>query len=125
MSQNQKMLKIMSFIAVLAAFGMAWWTFMSLSFANTSPGLLLAICALVPCLLDAVIGVWGVPAANKPVRTLPVYYAALVWLALVLNIVAVVVYVLIGGMPWPSIVNLVVVALYLYFWRGVHAEALR
>ena len=48
MSQNQKMLKIMSFITLIAAFGMAAYAAMSIAFANTSPGLLLAICVIVP-----------------------------------------------------------------------------
>lgn len=125
MSQNQKMLKIMSFIIIVAAIGMAAWTGMSFMFANTSTGLLLAICALVPTLLDAFLGVLGIGVANKPARGLGAYYVGMTWLSLVLNVVAVVVFVLIGGMPAPSIVNLVVAAVYLYYSRRVRFEALR
>lgn len=125
MSQNQKMLKILSFITVIAAFGMAAYTVTSLAFANTSPGLLLAICAVVQCFLDAALGVWGVGAANKPVRSCSTPYVLLVLLAVVLNVVAVVVTVLIGGFPWAPIVNAVVVLVYGNYARNVRREALR
>ena len=125
MSQNQKLLKIMSFVTVVAALGMAWWTFVSFMFANNSIGLLLAISALVPCLLDVPLGMWGIGAANKPARACETYYVAITWLAVVLNAVSVVVFVLIGGYALPSIVNCVIVVAYLYFSRGVRLEALR
>lgn len=125
MSQNQKMLKIMSFAAVIAAFAMAAYSVMAISFANTSTGLLLATCVVVPCFLDAALGVWGIGAANKPVRSCGTLYVGLVFLAVVLNLVAVVVTVLIGGFPWPSIVNCIIVCAYSYFARGVRQEALR
>ena len=119
MSQNQKILKIMSFVAVIAALGMAWWSSMAIAFANTSPGLLLAICSVVPCVLDLFLGVWGIGAANRPM------YVGVTLLALVLNAVAVVVYVLLNGFVWPAIVNLVIVAVYYYFSRAVRFEALK
>lgn len=125
MSSNQKMLKIMSFVCVIAAIAMAAWTGLSLSFANTSPGLLLAICSLVPALCDAALGVWGIGVANKPARGMTVYYIGITWLAVVLNVVAVVVYVFIGGMVAPSIVNLVITGVYFYYSRHVRFEALR
>lgn len=124
MSQNQKLLKIMSFIALIAAFGMAAFAVMSLAFANTSPGLLLAICVIVQCFLDAALGVWGVAAANRPARSCETPFVGLSWLALVLNIAAVVVTVLIGGFPWPPIVNCVIVFVYFYYARNVRQEAL-
>ncbi len=125
MSSNQKMLKIMSFVTVVAALAMAAWTGMSFMFANTSTGLLLALCVLVPAVLDAVLGVFGVGVANKPARGTGIYYIGLSWLALVLNVVAVIVYVLIGGMTWPSIANLVVIVVYFHFSRRVRFEAMR
>ena len=125
MSSNQKMLKIMSFIAVIAAIVMAAWTGMSLMFANTSPGLLLAICSLVAALFDLLLGGMGIGVANKPVRGLGVYYVGFTWLAVVLNVVAVVIYVFIGGFVVPSIVNAVIMIAYLYYSRAVRFEALR
>ena len=119
MSQNQKMLKIMSFITLIAAFGMAAYAAMSIAFANTSPGLLLAICVIVQCFLDA-----GIGAANKPARSVETPFVGLNWLALVLNVVAVVVTVLIGGFPWAPIVNAVIVAAYFFYARNVRQEAL-
>ena len=113
MTQNQKMLKIASFITLLAAFGMAADSVMTLAFANTGPGLLLSICVIVQCLLDAVLGVWGIAAANKPTRSVETPFVGLNWLALVLNVVAVVVTVLIGGFPWAPI-----------YARNVREEAL-
>lgn len=124
MSQNQKMLKIMSFITLIAAFGMAAYAAMSIAFANTSPGLLLAICVIVQCFLDAALGVWGIGAANKPARSVETPFVGLNWLALVLNVVAVVVTVLIGGFPWAPIVNAVIVAVYFFYARNVRQEAL-
>ena len=124
MSQNQKMLKIASFITLLAAFGMAADSVMTLSFANTGPGLLLAICVIVQCLLDAVLGVWGIAAANKPTRSVETPFVGLNWLALVLNVVAVVVTVLIGGFPWAPILNAIVVFFYFFYARNVREEAL-
>ena len=122
MSQNQKILKIMSFVAVIAALGMAWWSSMAIAFANTSPGLLLAICSVVPCVLDLFLGVWGIGAANRPARAYATMYVGVTLLALV---VAVVVYVLLNGFVWPAIVNLVIVAVYYYFSRAVRFEALK
>lgn len=125
MSSNQKMLKIMSFITILAAFGMGVWTFFALAFADTPQGLLLAISALVPCVLDVLLGCYGVGAANKPALSCGTIYVAMNFLAAVLNIVAVVIYVLIGGMPAPSILNCAIVLAYWYFARNVRKEALR
>lgn len=125
MSQNQKILKIMSFVAVIAALGMACWSSMAIAFANTSPGLLLAICSVVPCVLDLFLGVWGIGAANRPARAYATMYVGVTLLALVLNAVAVVVYVLLNGFVWPAIVNLVIVAVYYYFSRAVRFEALK
>ena len=47
------------------------------------------------------------------------------WLAVVLNVVAVVIYVFIGGFVVPSIVNAVIMIAYLYYSRAVRFEALR
>ena len=118
MSQNQKILKIMSFVAVIAALGMAWWSSMAIAF-------LLAICSVVPCVLDLFLGVWGIGAANRPARAYATMYVGVTLLALVLNAVAVVVYVLLNGFVWPAIVNLVIVAVYYYFSRAVRFEALK
>ena len=52
-------------------------------------------------------------------------YVGVTLLALVLNAVAVVVYVLLNGFVWPAIVNLVIVAVYYYFSRAVRFEALK
>lgn len=125
MSQNQKMLKIMSFVAVIATLGMAWWSSVAIAFANSSPGLLLALCSVVPCVLDLFLGVWGIGAANRPARAYATPYVGLTLLALVLNAVAVVVYVFLNGFVWPAIANLVIVAVYYYFSRAVRIEALR
>ena len=125
MSPNQKILKIMSFVAVVAAIAMAGWTGTSLMFANTSPGLLLAICSLVTAVLDAMLGVWGIGVANRPARGLGVYYIGVTWLAVVLNVVAVIVYVFIGGLVVPAAINLAIVAVYFYYSRHVRIEALR
>lgn len=114
----------MSFVAILAALGMAWWSFTAISLANTSAGLLLAIFAVAPCVLDVVLGCWGIGAANKPALSCGTYYVAATWLAVVVNVAAVVVYVLIGSMAVPSIINLVMVAVYLYFSRKVRIAAL-
>lgn len=124
MSSNQKALKVMSFIAVLAAIGMAAWTGMALMFANTSTGLLLVICSLATALLDLVLGAAGIGVANRPARGLEVYYIGVSWLAVVLNAVSVVVYVLVPGFVWPAAVNLAIVAVYFRFSRRVRFEAL-
>lgn len=124
MSSNQKALKVMSFIAVLAAIGMAAWTGMALMFANTSTGLLLAICSLATALLDLVLGAAGIGVANRPALGLEVYYIGVSWLAVVLNAVSVVVYVLVPGFVWPAVVNLAIVAVYFHFSRRVRFEAL-
>ncbi len=136
MSSNQKWLKIMSFLSILAGVGMAVWTSFSLAFANTSLGLLLAICMGVQAFLDVALGVFGIGAANKPVRAEGLYYIAMVWLALILNVVAVIVIALIGGggqtedmvyafvsLDIPSIINLVVVFFYCRFARLVRAQS--
>lgn len=125
MSPNQKALKVLSLIAVVAAIAMAGWTGMSFMFANTSPGLLLAICSLVTAFLDLALGVWGIGVANRPARGMEVYYIGATWLAVVLNVVSVVTYVFIDGFIWPAAVNLVLVALYLFYSRKVRFEALR
>ncbi|MBM6755796.1 hypothetical protein H6A18_04585 [Collinsella tanakaei] len=125
MSQNQKMLKIMSFVELFMAVAMAAWTGMSFMFANTSPGLLLSICSLVCALLDLYLGVWGIGVANRPSRGLGIYYVGITWLAVVLSAVSVVVYVFIGGLAIPAIANLAVAAVYLYCARRVRFEELR
>lgn len=125
MSQNQKLLKIMSFVAVAAALGMAWWTATAIAFADTSTGLLLAICSVVPCVLDLFLGVWGIGAANRPARAYAPRYVGITLLALVLNVVAAVVYILLNGFVVPSIANLAIVAVYYYFSRAVRIEALK
>lgn len=124
MSHNQKMLKIMSFVAIVAALDMAAYSAMALSFANTPQGLLLATCTIVQCFLDAALGVWGIGAANKPTRACASPFVGLIWLALVLNLAIVVVTVLLGGFPWAPVLNAVLVVAYFYFARNVRAEAL-
>lgn len=136
MSSNQKWLKIMSFIAILAGVGMAVWTSVSLAFANTAPGLLLAICMGAQAFLDVALGVFGIGAANKPVRSEGLYYIATVWLALILNVAAVIVIAFIGGggemdstayaivsLDIPSVINLVVVFFYARFARLVRVQS--
>lgn len=125
MSSNQKMLKIMSFIAIIAAFGMGVWTYFSIMFANTPQGLLLAISAVIPCVLDVLLGCYGIGAANKPALSCGTIYIAMYYLAAVLNVVAAGIYILIGGMPVPSIINCIVVLVYCYFAQKVRQEALR
>ena len=68
---------------------------------------------------------WGIGAANRPARAYATTYVGVTLLALVLNAVAVVVYVLLNGFVWPAIVNLVIVAVYYYFSRAVRFEALK
>ena len=136
MSSNQKWLKIMSFLAVLAGIGMAVWTSFSLAFANTSVGLLLAMCMGVQAVFDFLIGIFGIGAANKPVRAEGLYYIATVWLTFILNLVAVIVIALIGGsgedtdvvyafisLDIPSLINLVIVFFYVRFARLVRAQS--
>lgn len=136
MSSNQKWLKIMSFLAILAGVGMAVWTSISLAFADTSVGLLLAICMAVQAFFDVVLGVLGIGAANKPVRSEGLYYIAAVWLSLILNVAAVIVIAFIGGggdagqtayavasLDIPSVINLVVVFFYGRFARLVRAQS--
>ena len=137
MSQNQKLLKIMSLIAVPAGIGMAVWTSFSLFFANTPQGLLLTICMGVPAIFDLALGVYGIAAANRPARTEALYYVWMTWLALLLNIVAVVVIAFIGtsgsddvvyafiSLGIPSVLNLVIVALYCKYARAVRIESLK
>ena len=84
-----------------------------------------AICSVVPCVLDLFLGVWGIGAANRPARAYATMYVGVTLLALVLNAVAVMVYVLLNGFVWPAIVNLVIVAVYYYFSRAVRFEALK
>lgn len=125
MSQNQKYLKIMSFVAVIATLAMAWWTSATIAGADTSEGLLLSLFAVVPCVLDLFLGVWGIGAANRPARSFGIPYRALVLLAVALNIVAVVIYVLMDGMVWPAVANTVVVLVYAGRARAVRLEALK
>ena len=66
----------------------------------------------------------GIGVANRPARGLEVYYIGVSWLAVVLNAVSVVVYVLVPGFVCPAAVNLAIVAVYFHFSRRVRFDAL-
>ena len=125
MSQNQKMLKIMSFITLIAAFGMAAYAAMSIAFANTSPGLLLAICVIVQCFLDAALGRMGHRRRQQAgAQRRDAVCGAQLAGACAQRGRGVVVTVLIGGFPWAPIVNAIIVAAYFFYARNVRQEAL-
>lgn len=123
MTSSQKLLKIMSFASLAMCVALAVLCSMSLSFANTSTGLLQALLIGVAAVIDAVIGVMGIGAANRPSRASGIFVVAS--LAAVLNIVFAVVLVMLPGLWAGNVVNCVVVCVYWHFVRIVRMQSLQ